>query len=613
MLLSFRRQTIVHLIPKARLLEVSMLPSANQFRCYSQEPKRLRESLNDLVHGRDDHIDERKISRANIAKRKEKARNAQTMTDYRHVLNPYMSEYFSSISNLLNSSPKFLDEKAIVASFVGFKSLGKVSDKYFVSKVVRENLKLNQPGYAMQACRMAKEHGTIGMNELLSHLIKTETFVTVFKVYNNLRKWGVPHNNLTFTILSSVGVSRNSKLHGSEIKSLMKVYDEAVKSSGYHKSKIIYTNATLASLSRLNSPQDALDFYEDIPTKGAFSRDNVTYTTILNMISRISNPEDLSKRNSLSEKIWKEYLDRVNKEDLRMSTKVLDAYCSSLSISENPESYRRSLEFYQKYFAIDPKSDSDFTKFPFTRVQLDILLKAALRTKNYSESLALYENLDKFRDVELDNSTVHNFLRNFAFVDGFDPSISRKLLDRAIVVQSKNSDGNNPIINSLTFHLICRTYKHSSCIDLKSIDDMILRVVPELGIPIDDYILSGYIACYHQATSRGIQVESRQLLNAVQFISKHLMCISDVSVTQRNPTRINKALFGAIQLSEYMLKNFHEYGSLSQLHRSVEKCKLLQQQLLENFEGNGLLKVHQKKSSPLNSYQKSRKPKNQRS
>lgn len=552
-----------------------------------EEP--IKKSLKNVVFGKVDVTKEQKIALVHSIERKYASQKAQTLMDFAFVLRPYMREYFSSIDSVLHSTPNFLEEKDIVAAFLGYRKKHDYNRPYNVTKVVEENLKANRPAYALHACRLGKENATVGMNLLLSYLSHREKFTTIFKVYNNLKKWGVTPNERTYAILSHSGSAFDSKMYKNDTKKLLKVYDDVMEKTKSTKSKIIYTNSTLVSLAKTSFPRNAYDFYMDIPARGAFSRDTITYSTMLNLIYRLKKPSDFPEILALRDTIWNEALSRVNDGELKMSDKLVNSYCNCLSLLESPEAYQRIISLFDHYFNINESTPGQQTKYPFTEVQLDTILKSALHTGNSTTVLKYYHMLDDIDTIKIDRSCFHNFLRNFALIEDFNISIAGELLSK---VMKQNKSPEDSFVNSLSIHLLWRIFVNSEApIDVKKIDEMKDTLIPLLDIPVDDLIISGYLACYIKALGRNNTASPQQALEAAKFVSENLGAISNVSITQKNPLRINKCLTNMSILCRRVLNQEENFdllrsGQLDWLKSTLEKCKSLNKELEKNFADN---------------------------
>lgn len=583
-------------LPARTALTLLQSRSFSQCAVLAKDPRntanrRLKATLKNVVEGKVEIGLDQKVGLMYGRDRKSRAQKAQTLMDFGFVLRPYMKEYFSSISNLLHNTPNFLEEKEVVGGFLGLDSLKQLSNGYTIGNIVEDHLNHKRPAYAMHLCRMARKEGTVAMNKLLFHLCKTDDFTLVFKVFNNLKKWGVPTNERTFSILTHAGVNSDSRMYKPNIKILLQIYKDAMSKTNSPLSKRIYTNSTLVSLCRFSLPRNAYHFYYEIPRHGRFSRDEVTYTTMFNLIARHKNDTDFPILKTLDATIWNEVNERVKDGDMKMTPRLVSAYCNSLSNNSNQTSYREIIDVYQTYFDFNsiPGEKQLSTKFPFTQAELDIVLRSCLHTEQYEEAINLYHNLDDMKNVKLDLSCVHGFLRNFALFENLDFKIAGNLMDR--MIKLGRSKGSNVKLTSLSFRLFWRAYENSPVIDMEVVETMRKVLLPEFKIPIDDHILGGYLSLYAKAIVSSQPPTSEQALDAIKFVANNVAVISNVQKSQPNPLRIDKALNNAIVLSRYVLDDAANFealraGELKWLLDLRESCKALQKTLEKTFRND---------------------------
>lgn len=543
-----------------------------------------RKQIGDVLNSDEAALDE-KLGRLYGVDRKKAAQKSQVLMDYAFVLRPYMRDYFSSIESVLHSTPNFLEENDIVASFLGFRHKYDYTKPFCITKVVEENLKANRPAYALHACRIGRESSTAGMNILLGYLCNRGKFEDIFKVHTNLNKWGVRSDTETYSILRRAGISLDSKMYKPDIGSLLTIYEDFMSKTTSPKSKIIFTNSILISLAKYSFPRNAYDFYRNIPSYGAFSRDSITYSTMLNLIYHLDNPAKFPELVRLRDIIWNEALSRVNSGEIKMTEKILNSYCNCLSLLESPEAYSRIVSLYEHYYDMEFLTLVKKEKYTFTEVQLDIVLRSALYTKSYSEALKYYENLDNMKSVKLDRSCVQNFLRNFSLVKNFNISILDKFLQKIL---HQESNGTAIPMDSLTMNLACRIYADSETpFDISKVEEIKDSFLTKFEIPVDDLVLSGYLSCYATAIKNS-SFSPSEALKAASFVNENLDAISYVLPAQKNPLRISRALHNMINLGKYIVKNESQLNlsnpeQLDWLRSSVERCQNLQQELKKNF------------------------------
>lgn len=605
---SLSRNTHTVLLSRSSCLVKHLEPSFSiQLRAFTtlesaklKKKKPIKKTLKKVVFGDEDALSEQQAGHPGVYERKKTAQELQNVRDFTFILRPYLRKYFSSIDSVLRSTPTLIENKDVVAVFLGYRKKFDYNRSYCVTKVVEENLEANRPAYALHACRLGRENATVGMNILLTYLCKTEKFSTVFKVYNNLKKWGVPANERTYAILTHSGASFDSKMDKADVKTLLKIYQDFIEKENSPKSKLIYTNSTLNSLSKTSFPLEAYEFYKEIPTKGSFSRDTITYSTMLNLIYRLRNPAKYPDLVALRDTIWNEALSRVKSGEIKMTDKLVNSYCNSLTLSENPKTFEKIETVFKRYFEMDFSADTKTNKYEFTEVQLDTILKSALRTGNQKEVLKYYKDLDGMKSVKIDRSCLHNFLRNFAVIEDFDISIVEDLFSKVL-----NKTPKKEILpfNSLSIHLTWRLFTIAkSSIDISKIEEMKNSWVLDLDIPIDDLVLGGYLACYVKAIQDKAIPSLDQALEAINFTTTYLYTLTDTSATQKNPLRIARALNNMITLCRYVLKDkpaldLLNPGAYESIEKTMKECKKLEKYLEKRFPKDP---VHNQKTESSN-------------
>lgn len=534
-------------------------------RCYAQDAikhkhvreRPLKSKLADLVHGEPMELEPAKLAAIReIQERKKRAQFAQETADFGYLLRPHMEKYFADLRLVLEERPSFLQERVVVLSFLGLDNVKQLENSYTVDQQVEQLLEEGKLPYAVHLCRMAKEKGSVGMNKILQHLIRKGDHNTASQVYNSMKKWGCTGTERTPVILSRSTVKADKQLDQTEVHKMLQAYEGSMSKAKTATSKLIISNAMLETLARTSSVTYAFAFYNDIPEKGRFSRDKKTYTTILSMISH--QPLPLSRECiSMRKSVWEEVQKRISLGELDIDSKLVDSYSNSLAMQTDPEYYRTLLAVKEQYFINDtdvqPETES---KFPFTSRQFDILLKSALNTGQHEEAAKLFDAIPTCKHVKLDLANYHNILRNAHSLKNSRES-TEKILKTIIADYESGNQELKP--TSLTIHLVWRNYLQSQHkeIDLDGVENIIHNVLPRLRIPIDEIILSSYVALYHKvfSASYGRRPGVEAGLQAVQLIKDNLGAISEVSSRQKNPQRVKRALINALNICGFVLNH----------------------------------------------------------
>lgn len=441
-------------------------------------------------------------------------------------------------------------------SFLGLKSLKQLENSFTVDQHVKVLLEQGKLSQAIHLCRMAKNNGSVGMNQILQYLVKKGDHNTANQVFNNMKKWGCTPTERTPVILTKYAAGSTKTLKQTEVQKLLQTYEHSMAKARTASAKLILSNALLENLARNSSVTYAFAMYNDIPSSGRFSRDTKTYTTMLNMIAH--QPTPLTKEiTAMRKEIWNEVQKREAAGELVVDSILVDAYSNSLALQTDPKYYKTLLELKEQYFSENTDAEpEDSKKFPFTARQFDILLKSAGNTGQFQQAISLYESVQTSSHVKLDLANYHSILR-IAHKVKDAPEVTKKLFDRILTDYRSGNKDVSP--TALTIHLVWRNYllsKHKD-IDLNGVEKVLQEVLPELEIPINDMILSSYIAFYLKvfSSSFGRRPGRAAGLRAVQVISDNLSVISDVSPLQKNPQRIKKALLGASNVCDYTMNH----------------------------------------------------------
>jgi hypothetical protein len=526
---------------------------------------------------------------AEAKERKHKAETGQRKQDMQYLLTPYLEEYFSSLNNVLEGKmPKFLKERMVVVSFLGLKRLSQLENSFTVDQHVEKLLKEGKLPHAIHLCKMAKETGSVGMNQILKYLMQKGQKDTATKVLNVLKKSGCLSTDRTPVILVKNSGSSDKKLSPTDVQKLLKNYEFSISKTKSAQAKTILSNALLDNLVKNSSTKYAIAMYRDIPDKGRFSRDCQTYTTMLNMISH--QPLPLKKEIiDLRKEIWSEVEQREENGDLTVDSKLVDAYCNSLSLQTGTQYFNMVSEVNEKYYSLDMSKEPEGSKkFPFTERQFDILLKSAVNTESYSQASKLFDRIQDFKHVVLDLQIYHNLLRS-AYLWKNSHIATVKILNQMIL--DFKSGGEKSRLNSLTIHLAFRNFLkyRGQELDLEFVEKLIHEVLPELDVNIDETIMRSYLALYCKVfrDSHGHKPRPDIGLQIVLFIRDNIDSLSKVGHRQPHPEKLRKALLNGGNICSYVIKhpNSSELpeGAIDDIKEVKNQLEALTQELNETF------------------------------
>lgn len=556
-----------------------------------QKSERLKSRLGRLVTTNEMELSSRHQRAAEEAKlRKMKAETGQQKQDMQYLLTPYLEEYFSSLSNVLEGKmPKLLKERMVVVSFLGLKRLSQLENSFTVDQQVEKLLKQGKLPHAIHLCKMAKETGSVGMNQILKYLVQKGQKDTATKVLNVLKKSGCLPTDRTPVILVKNISTSGKKLSPTDVQKLLKNYEFSLAKTKSTQAKTIISNALLDNLVKNSSTKYAIAMYSDIPDRGRFSRDCQTYTTMLNMISH--QPMPLEKEIiDLRKEIWFEVERRQEDGALSIDSKLVDAYCNSLSLQTDPRYFKMISEVNDKYYSLDMSQEPEGSrKFPFTERQFDILIKSTVNTESFSQASKLFDRIQEFKHVVLDLQIYHNLLRS-AYLWKNSHIATVKILNQMIIDMKNGKE--KSILNSLTIHLAFRNFLkyRGQEIDLDFIEKLIHEILPEFNIKIDEMIMRSYIALYCKVfrDSHGHKPRPNIGNHIVSFIRDNINALSQVSHRQPHPEKLRKALLNGSNICSYVIKhpNNNELSeeAITGIKEVKDKLDSLAKELNKNFE-----------------------------
>lgn len=574
-----------------------------------QKSERLKSRLGRLVTTNEMELSSRHQRAAEEAKlRKMKAETGQQKQDMQYLLTPYLEEYFSSLSNVLEGKmPKLLKERMVVVSFLGLKRLSQLENSFTVDQQVENLLKQEKLPHAIHLCKMAKETGSVGMNQILKYLVQKGQKDTATKVLNVLKKSGCLPTDRTPVILVKNSSTSDKKLSPTDVQKLLKNYQFSLAKTKSTQAKTIISNALLDNLVKNSSTKYAIAMYRDIPDRGRFSRDCQTYTTMLNMISH--QPMPLKKEIiDLRKELWFEVERRQEDGALSIDSKLVDAYCNSLSLQTDPKYFKMISEVNDKYYSLDMSREPEGSrKFPFTERQFDILIKSAVNTESFSQASKLFDRIQDFKHVVLDLQIYHNLLRS-AYLWKNSHIATVKILNQMIIDMKNGKE--KSVLNSLTIHLAFRNFLkyRGQELDLDFVETLIHEILPEFKIKIDEMIMRSYLALYCKVfrDSHGHKPRPNIGNHIVGFIRSNINALSEVSHRQPHPEKLRKALLNGSNICSYVIKhpNSNELSeeAITGIKDVKDKLDVLAKELNKNFE-----KPKEESAKPKVSKQKDQK------
>lgn len=494
------------------------------------------ETLLSMIHSRD---------------RKTQAQFTQQLTDFGFCLRPYIHDYFADINNLLYETPNFLQERFIMVAFLGLQSTSQLEDSDLIDYKVKSYLEKGKLTHAVHLCRMAKENGSMGMNRVARYLEQNVERELALKVIRNMQKWRNKPDEQTRAFLESTDTPTQLGLNNPANSKLKAIYDTSMKNAVSTVQKMIITNSVLEALARNSTHVDAFEMYYKIPNRGRFSRDYKTYMIMLDLLAGLDPIARGLPR--MRKMIWSDIESRADLGEIAIDADLVEAYCKTLMKDQDPESYQAILDTVDHYFCKDSSLDRFSRQFPFTSKEVDIIMTSALNSGRYQDAYSMFEVIHSYKHVDLTLENYHNFLRNYSMHKQSNKKRADQIWNIAVDEYHEGNLALKP--TSLTFHLVLRNFlqEKGNSIGPEIIEDMV-ETLKELEIPIDDLVLSNYIAIYTRMYNNSLgKSPGRDFgIRSLQFVKANLNAISEVSSLQENPKRIRTALQHTMQLCGYV-------------------------------------------------------------
>ncbi|ANB15610.1 hypothetical protein AWJ20_3247 [Sugiyamaella lignohabitans] len=346
------------------------------------------------------------------------------------LLSSRVETFFSQdIYKLLKSTPTFNVRHGLVFRFLGT-SVERVKNSYLVAEDVEKQLIKGNLAQAIYIVKLARTNGSVGMNLILKHILSHDITETVKglpfkvqgnkseynqqlaqKVYHLLRKWGVPVNSHTHSIL----FNKNSLIKSTDKKSVDMLIDKYRRSISQLPLKsatvIVNGNATLAALGNLASIDRIKEFFDEMPHK-----DKITYTTMFNILGR----RGPSEGNQYREKVWSEFLNQTkHRQGVQLDGLLARAYLFATMREQNGA--QLVLDEFETLFDLNklvgwnlkPENglQESSSTFEINKQELSILLECLYQTANHDMVTRLFEALNKKNSPILDMSHFNIYIK----------------------------------------------------------------------------------------------------------------------------------------------------------------------------------------------------------
>lgn len=315
------------------------------------------------------------------------------------------------------SDSKFLSmtkDRRMLYSILGVNG-EQLRDSKLIADDVKKFLKRGQVEKAVFLTRLAKSKGSVGMNIIMDYYFhELGSSQSAVKLYTWRKKWGIPPNEYTNTILFNGLAQQKQHISGATGDFVLKVVDDLIAND---KLSQIEFNAAVGALSNCVDVTPAFELYER--KTGHVRRDAISFLWMLRACSRVKT-DGLFKEllGALMEKIPSKYVD----------SQLIFEFCKALnSRSENKEIKRLTLKALYQYFELDisekllPKVQDEHLlqplhkwsiekRFPAGKNVTGIFMENCLQTGEYELGVVFFAKLRESQINLIDLDVFHNYL-----------------------------------------------------------------------------------------------------------------------------------------------------------------------------------------------------------
>lgn len=304
-------------------------------------------------------------------------------------------------------------DKRMIYTILGVNG-DQLRDSKLVAEDVKKFLRRGQVEKAVFLARLAKKKGSAGMNAIMEYYLnERQAPQSAVDMYNWRKKWGIPPNEFTNTILFN-GLARQKK-HVSKATAdlVLKTVENLIKQN--QLSQIEY-NAALSALSNCTDVTPAFELYNK-QIKG-ISKDAITYLWILRGSQRAN-----------SDTLFEELVSAVmeNIPPSCVDAPLLFEFCKTLNSRVDSKLQQTAILALNEYFDIDldsnllPRPTVGFRfvplshwsidkRYPLTMPVIGLLLDNCLQTGQYELGVRSFENLKQVKRELLDLDMHHKYM-----------------------------------------------------------------------------------------------------------------------------------------------------------------------------------------------------------
>lgn len=497
-------------------------------------------NVKDLVLSEEGIDSVRLLGALHSTARKNRAQYTQQLMDFGFCLRPYIHEYFSDVENLLSETPMFLQERFIIASFLGLQSEDDLVYEYLVKSKVKYWLNREKLPYAVHLCRMAKDKGSSGMIEVFKYMKQNLDKKLAYRVLQNMKEWGCVPEGPALDFM----VQQEKPLLGllnPENAKLKTICEKALAEARDDRSKLTALFSVLQVMSKTSTLRDTFDFFSQIPNSGPVARDHNMYRFMFDYLASFPPyKEDLMK---FRDYIWRELKTSVKSGAIIMTPELVNAHLQVLVTQPSEAAYQSVLSVIDNYFSKNMPIETDEFRFPFESAQFDLLLKSMLETRNSADASMIFRELKNYPHVKLTLENCHGVLRNIIMQEKPDYQTAEVVLRN----MQRFED-----VNSVSIYLAMRALKFRKTFQFES--DLVDTIFTK-DVQVDSLLIAGYAEYVFDTYSSNRKESSNHGMRVLEMAQKHIDTLKHDVFLKRNPYILQRGLSKLNELSTFI--RFH--------------------------------------------------------
>lgn len=373
--------------------------------------------------------------------------------------------------------------KRLIYSFLGI-SGEQLKDALIVNSDVKKFLARGEVSKAIYLCKLAGKKGTVAMNFVMQYYLDNGRSDDAISLFQYRKKWGVPVNEVTYTILFD-GLSNQKTGLGTKLINFITKNLQTLKERD--ELSIIHVNAAMKAIYNSNEPLSALKVMEALPKD--IKLDNKSYSIIFKGLSQIKGEDNTVIKHAND--FFKAALQKLKIGQIDPQMVFSFAMCYStrdhlkyVSISTNilrswfdlcePEKITQVLRFSEpfdyKFRKLSPILEdliqlNDLNpsgkRFPVNNMVLDSYIYSLGKLGLFNDALKVFK---QYRDNVQVDITLYN--KVLASISKIKSEVKRENLDRDKMFEYLEEMLNSKIVPNFETNIILRKFveqKIKSC------------------------------------------------------------------------------------------------------------------------------------------------------